>query len=509
MADEEDAHPAMNDATKIRRPCSIIALMLLVSLVFTQLVRAQDEAGGSARPARPNILFLFADDQRPDTIGAWGNDEIRTPHIDGLAREGFSFRANYCMGSPHGAVCLPSRAMLMSGMAYFRVPSDLEGVTMLPEVLARNGYLTFGTGKWHNGARSFERGFERGRGVFLGGMSDHTLVPIHDLDEHRKLGDKRVAKEFSSELFANQVIEFLGSHDGERPFFAYCAFSAPHDPRQPPGSYREMYHAAPPPLPANFLPQHPFDIGDLQVRDEKLAAWPREESVIRDQLCEYYGLISHLDAQIGRILAALEESDFADDTIVVYAADHGLAMGSHGLLGKQSVYEHSMGCPLIIKGPGIPKGSESRAFTYLLDLFPTIAAMTGTKSPPALDGRDLSPVIAGEKAGVRDSIFLAYGTTQRAVRDGRWKLIRYPKIDHLQLFDLEADPDEMRDLGGEPEQAERIARMTELMRGWQRGLGDDLPLRVADPLPMAIDLSGRERKPDRWQPEWIRKMYFD
>ena len=148
-----------------------------------------------------------------------------------------------------------------------------------------------------------------------------------------------------------------------------------------------MYYQNRPPLPENFLPQHPFDNGILKnIRDENLAPYPRPRELISDQLCEYYGLITHLDEQVGRILTALELSGHADDTIIIYASDHGLALGSHGLLGKQSLYEHSMRSPLILAGPGIPAGRSTAAFTYLFDLFPTICALAGVKPPAGLAG---------------------------------------------------------------------------------------------------------------------------
>jgi arylsulfatase A-like enzyme len=271
-----------------------------------------------------------------------------------------------------------------------------------------------------------------------------------------------------------------------------------------------MYYDKPPPLPKNFMPQHPFDLGPhITSRDERLAAWPREQETIGDQLAEYYGMITHLDQQIGRILKALEQSGHGENTLIVYAADHGLAVGSHGLLGKQNLYEHSQLCPLIFVGPGIPENQSSSALTYLFDIFPTVLAQVGIKVAPNLDGRDLSPIWRGERGTVRESIFLAYMDEMRAIRDERYKLIRYPKINHTQLFDLKEDAHELQNLAEDPSQAERIEKLLTLMKDWQSKVGDTLPLTLADPRPLEIDLSGREREPDRWQPDWIVEKYFE
>jgi arylsulfatase A-like enzyme len=200
-------------------------------------------------------------------------------------------------------------------------------------------------------------------------MEDHTKVSVVDVREGRASPPRR-AEKFSSEEFADAAISFLREQRGNGPpFFCYVAFTAPHDPRNPPTAYREMYYRRPPPVPRNFLPEHPFDNGFARnIRDENLAAYPRTKQTIQEQLCEYYGLITHLDEQVGRVLAALEESGQARNTLVVYTADHGLALGSHGLLGKQSVYEHSMKSPLIVAGPGVPRHKATDAFTSLLDL---------------------------------------------------------------------------------------------------------------------------------------------
>lgn len=487
---------------------TIVRCVPLLSLTAVFLLSFPTAVLTAESTSKPNILFLFADDQRADTIGAWGNPHIQTPNLDGLVRAGFSFRRNYCFGSNSGAVCVPSRAMVMTGRTWFHVDRSMKGVTILPELLRKHGYTTFATGKWHNGQPSYLRGFERGKNIFFGGMNDHTRTTIHDLNAEGKLVNRRVGKKFSTTLFADAATEFLSTYRGKKPFFCYVPFTAPHDPRNPPEKYRQIYYKNRPPLPKNFLPQHPFNNGHVVGRDENLAAWPRTRKVISDQLAEYYGLITQLDEQVGRILAALKKSGRDRNTIIIYAADHGLALGSHGLLGKQSVYEHSMKCPLIFVGPGIPEGKSTQAFTYLLDIFPTVCDLTGVMPPKGVEGKSLQPIWEGKKDSVRESVFLPFRNLMRAVREERWKLIVYPQINHQQLFDLKNDPLEMDNLAEKPEYQAQVKRLLGLMKQWQKKVGDDQPLRVAKPKPKTIDLSGRKRKPDRWQPEWIRKKYF-
>ncbi|MFT7619814.1 MAG: arylsulfatase A-like enzyme [Planctomycetota bacterium] len=481
--------------------------VVFVLLLCRQGLWAQTNKPQAEPP--PNVLFLFADDQRPDAFGAAGNPHIHTPNIDALAARGFRFSRNYCLGSIHGAVCIPSRAMVMSGRTLYRVAMDLSGVPTIPKTLARRGYRTFGTGKWHNGRSAFLNNFQEGQAVMLGGMSNHIKVPVQDKISKKEFGERRIGKKPSSELFADAAINFLRSVDTKKkkPFFCYVAFTAPHDPRQPTDKSRAIYDQKRPPLPANFMPVHPFHNGWMDGRDETLAAWPRTKSVIADQLAEYYGLVTDMDRQIGRILATLKAQGLAKNTIVVYAADHGLAMGSHGLLGKQSVYEHSMGCPLVLAGPGIPKG-QSSAFSYLFDLFPTLCDLTKTKKPGGLEGKSLKPVMDGVTDRVRNSIFLAYENLMRSVRNERYKLIRYPLIDHLQLFDLKNDPHEMHDLGQDPKHTTRIEDLTKMMKAWQEKIGDPHPLKIAKPRSKVLDIKKLKRKPDRHQPQWIIDKYF-
>jgi len=376
--------------------------------------------------------------------------------------------------------------MLMSGRHLFRFsrpnPTPSADLPSLPAVLRAAGYATFGTGKWHNGKEWFNAGFTDGDEIFFGGMGSHTDLQVFDYDptgEYPKETQHRIAS-FSSTAFVDAAIEFLRGHDGERPFFAYVAFTAPHDPRTPPEEHRALHYPELLSLPENYLPLHPFDNGEMKIRDERLAPWPRTPEIVREHLADYYGMISQMDAQIGRVLDALDETGHADDTIVVFSSDHGLAVGSHGLFGKQNLYEHSTRAPLILSGPGIPRGS-SDALAYLLDVFPTLCDLADVDVPDGVDGRSLAPILDDDANAVRDSVFTAYKGVQRAVCTDRWKLIRYPRVDVTQLFDLSRDPHEQQNLAGDPTYANRVAEMRERLERWQDELGDEQPLECEDP----------------------------
>lgn len=480
-----------------------LMLALLCSLAFLKAKQ------------RPNILFLFADDQRADTITAHGNPHIQTPHLDQLAKEGFSFRKNYCAGSFSGAVCVASRAMLMTGQHWMTLPREKPQANWgnnqtLPVLLKKYGnYKPFIIGKWHNGKKTLDQSFSNGSSVYMGGMADHTNFEVQDLS-NGKLSNKRPAGGFSSTVLADDAISFIQKGERENPFFLYVSFMAPHDPRNPPEKYREIYYRNPPPLPENFLPQHPFQNAPQATsgRDEGLAPWPRTKEVISDQLCEYYGLITHLDKQVGRILSALKKSGYADNTIVVYTADHGLAMGSHGLLGKQNVYEQSMQCPLILRGPGIPKGKSSEAFTYVHDLYATLCNLADVEPENKIDSEDLTEIIRGNNKEVRKSLFLPFQDNQRSVNNGKWKLHIYPQINHQLLFDLEEDPHEINDLSNDPKHADQLITMQRLMGSWRKLLQDPYPTRSENPLPSRPFYNNQQRVLDRWQPKWIRDKYF-
>lgn len=431
---------------------------------------------------KPNILFLFTDDQRFDTIRALGNNQVITPNMDSLVRRGTTFTNAYIMGSTSGAVCMPSRAMMLSGRNLFDLVKSGRTIPpqhiMLPELLRQAGYLTFATGKWHNGKKTFARALTAGAKIFFGGMSDHYHVPLFDFDPagtYRNESKYYRQQKHSSELFSDAAVDFLHGYNGEAPFFVYVSYTAPHDPRTAPKKYRDMYDPEKIALPKNFMPEHPFDNGEMRIRDEKLAAWPRTPDEIRRHIADYYAMITHVDAQIGRVLETLEKTGRWDNTIIVFAGDNGLALGRHGLMGKQNLYEHSIHVPLIMTGPGIEKDRKCSDFCYLQDIYPTLCDLVGVSVPQSVKSISFAPVIKGRKKRHRDILFFAYKDFQRAVRDERYKLIEYLLKGKrtTQLFDLRADPWELKNLANNPNYAQQLQHLRRELLRCKHKLGDE------------------------------------
>lgn len=449
---------------------------------------------------KPNIVFLIADDHRFDGISAYGNEVVRTPVLDNLAAKGVRFSSMYTMGGQTAALCVPSRASLLTGTNIFKATVSEKEVTLgqtenqqlwelnpglptLPELYRRDGYMTYGIGKWHNGKASYARSFAGGANIFFGGMGEHIGLPVHDYDPSGIFhgDDAMLSEKFSTELFADSAVDFIRQQNGEEPFFLYVAFTAPHDPRTPPQPYLDQYPLEGIPLPDNFLTAHPFDNGELTVRDECLASFPRKPDEIRQHLAEYYSMITHMDEQIGRIVQALQDSSQGEHTIIVYTADHGIALGQHGLLGKQNLYDHSIHIPLIMHGPGLPEGAEVRGLGCQMDIYPTLCELTGTPSGPQVEGKSMVPLIENNGVAARKSVFGAYKNVQRMVSDGRWKLIRYFRCGEVgsnltQLFDLQKDPWEMSNLADDPATAEHLKRLEEEMLVWQIAVKDPMKL---------------------------------
>jgi arylsulfatase A-like enzyme len=450
---------------------------------------ATDHAADAARRP-PNVLVLLTDDQRYNTVHALGNELISTPAMDRLAYAGTSFSQAACHGGIHGALCVTSRAALMTG----RTINHLDGAgdpipaafTTLPELLRQSGYVTFATGKWHSDRASFARLFDRADNVFFGGMhpveeGGHEHPWLHHFDPTGAYPDEArfQADQFSSVMYADAAIAFLQSvAGGDRPFFAYVAFTSPHDPRTPPEPWKSWYSPEQIPLADNFSPEHPFDNGELHNRDEDLLPLPRDPEAVRREIAAYYGMISEVDNELGRILDALERTGALANTLIVFAGDNGLALGAHGLLGKQNLYEESMRVPMILAGPGVAAHAVDPRYAYLSDLLPTVASLVGLAPPSTSEGTAL---LGRAASTLRPRAYHQYRDIQRGIRsEDHWKLIGYRltatglDFDRVQLFNLDVDPDERDDLAAAPAYQGKLIELEQQLRSER--------LRYDDPL---------------------------
>jgi arylsulfatase A-like enzyme len=371
--------------------------------------------------------------------------------------------------------------MLLTGQPLFRIDEKLLRDATWPAAFNHTGYSTFITGKWHNGAASLPIVFQEARGIFAGGMTNPLQAKLSDVVDGKLATPQLVAKHACA-VFADEAIAFLNRKQ-ERPFFCYVAFDGPHDPHIVPDGFPITYDPDKIPLPSNFLPQHPWNNGEMTVRDEMLLPWPRPPQQVREMLAEYYRYISYLDQEIGRILDVLDASPHARNTIVVFAADSGVARGQHGLIGKQNCYEHSLRVPLIIAGPGIPEDQRTQAMCYLFDVLPTLGKLCGVPAPLTSEGLEFAATIKDPRQAARPSLAFAYKGVQRAIRDDRWKLIRYPQINKTQLFDLKADPAETTNLAEKPEHEDRVASLLAVLALELEKFGDKAPLTSETPLP--------------------------
>ena len=453
----------------------------------------------AAQYQKPNILLIHTDDHRFSAVGVNSQQGVNTPHIDALAKNGINFSNAYLMGSFSGATCIPSRAMLLTGRNLFQLQgvgnSIPEQHTMIGETLMRSGYFAYHVGKWHQDFKSLSRSAHDGAKVSgkPAYLTDQYRMPFHDwskegnynrnscyllcYDDKGKTyrrpfnkADKRgpIGTETTgphvSEVLAEEATYFIESYKKQQPFFMYLAFPTPHDPRQAPTSFKEMYLEDAVELPPSYMENHPFDNGHLYVRDEQLALWPRTQKEVKKHLSDYYAIITHMDDQIGKIVDALKATGQYDNTLIVFVGDSGLAVGNHGLMGKQNIYdEDGIHIPLMFSGGWMNRfvtGTTKSAFCYNFDIFPTLCEMIGVPVPQSVSGRSLFNVIQGKKDHLRNELFFAYRQHQRAYRKGNLKLIEYvqaPDKDRksntfvsgtriTQLFDINQDPWETTNL---------------------------------------------------------------
>lgn len=445
---------------------------------------------------KTNVLFFFTDDQRFDTIHALGNETIKTPNLDRLVNRGTSFTRAHIPGGTHGAVCMPSRAMLHTGRTLFHLDNHGEEISedhhLMGECFQQMGYNSFGTGKWHNGVEAYKRSFNCGGHVFYGGMADHWNVPAYKYNEEGHYPMQPVVKDFiysnevtmrhcgciqagvhSTELFCQDAKAFIKDYDDKDPFFMYVSLMAPHDPRTMPEEYMNLYNPDDIELPPNYQEKH-FDYGVHSIRDEVLAASPREEKEIKRHIAEYYGMISHIDAELGKVLDVLEEKGLLETTLIIFSGDNGLAIGQHGLMGKQSCYEHSVRIPLILSGPQIPQGETRDAYVYLSDIFPTLCDYFGHEIPDSVEGESFLEVILDKKRTHRETLYLAYGDKCRAIKNKNLKYLQYRHKgkQHEQLFHLKEDPFEIANRIDDPLLSEELEILKTALYEEAKKLGD-------------------------------------
>ncbi len=449
----------------------------------------------AAAPRPPNVLLIVTDDQRPDTIRALGNPYLQTPHLDALVAAGSSF-TRAIVAIPH---CVPSRGEILTGTSGFTnlVPPFGRAIdpklARLADTFRAAGYRTGYSGKWMNDGTPRTRGYEETSGLFSSGSgSPRESTPLTYPQAHNgrpatgyvgwtfKTNDGKPQLEkgvgltpLTDRHIADGAVAWL-ERPRDRPFFLHVNFTGPHDPLHLPPGYEKTYDPAAMPLPPNFLREHPFDHGNLGQRDERLLPVPRDPLEVKAEIAAYYAVVSHVDAQVGRLLATLRALGQDRNTLVVFTSDHGLALGSHGLMGKQNMYEHTIGVPLIVAGPGIPENRRFAAQVYLRDLFPTFCDLAGIAIPATVEGRSFAPVLRGLAREIHPETYAYWHRQdhpgelpiQRMVRTERWKLIYYSHLPRWQLFDLETDPHELNDLSADPRQQAVFEELRGKLEAW-------------------------------------------
>ena len=490
-------------------------LFLLVGLfLFASCLEQKKEENG-----QPNIVFIFADDLTYSAINALGNKEIQTPNIDRLVNAGTTFSHAYNMGAWNGAVCVASRAMMISGRSVWNADKYRQewllgrGLYQTWGKLMENaGYDTYMTGKWHVDAKAGgvfqnvvhvrpgmpkdawknDEMVENFKSIAGTGLSPGKFMPvgynrpISEADSswsatNPKYGGYWEGGKHWSEVLKDDALGFVANtKESNKPFFMYLAFNAPHDPRQAPQKYLDKYPLQNISVPESWLPEYPFKDGignGPELRDEALAPFPRTEYAIKKHIQEYYAIITHMDDQIGAILDNLEENGQMQNTFVIFTADHGLAMGKHGLLGKQTQFDHSIRVPFVIMGPNVPKGKIISSDIYLQDAMATSLDLAGAQKPGYLYFHSVMDMVEGHQVkSSYDGIYGAYVDLQRMIRKEGFKLIVYPRLERVLLFDINNDPEEINDLSGEQGYQSKINDLFEDLIKLQQELNDTLDI---------------------------------
>lgn len=426
-----------------------------------------------SKDSKPNILIILADDLRADCIGALGNPYIHTPNINRLVKEGTVFSNCFIMGSNSAAVSMPSRTMLLSGRNLFNLPRDInkEGsiptVPVMPTVMHAAGYDTYYHGKIGNTYLPAIKAFDR---------SEEYVRPMSLKDQIN-----------ADKTMVNQTIAYLNEPERSlRPFFIHLAPTLPHDPLYLEPEDLILYNGEKrPPLPPNAATSHiafaGFRLRETNVRTYDVPGIGRLLAPLnldqwRDIIARYYAMVTILDTYVGQILDELDRTGVAKNTIVIFASDNGHSLSDHGLIHKQSLYDHDNQVPLLIRGPGIPAGQVRDTYVYLSDIFPTLCEWAGMPIPKSVQMRSFSASITNPAKTHRSTLYAAYKNEIRSYRDDQYKLIFYnvagTSARYTQLFNIKDDPYEIHNLVNDPAQASRLTRMISEARQAGSELGD-------------------------------------
>jgi arylsulfatase len=423
--------------------------------------------GSQLLASKPNILVLYADDWRFDTLGCAGNPIVKTPNLDALAKKGVRFTQNAVTTS----ICGVSRASLFTGQWMSRhgnkafQPFDTPWEKTYPGLLRNNGYWVGHVGKWHNGKFPSEK-FDFGRsysGVHWIKQDDGTEIHVTKKNE-------------------NDALEFLSTRPNDKPFCLTLAFFATHaedhNPKQflPQPESMELYKDVTIPVPTNAteeswkrLPDFFTDKNEGRIRWTSRFDTPEK---YQEMMKNYYRLATEVDATCGRIIAELKQQGLYENTLVIFTTDNGYFHAEHGLADKWYPHQESIRVPLIIDDPRMPanaRGTVDNNFTLNVDLAPTILAFAGIEIPETMQGRDISDLyVRGVGAeGWRDEFFYEHATlpgkvdipASEALIRKDWKYMFWPDANLEQLFDLINDPIEENDLAADPAQKDRLAEM--------------------------------------------------
>jgi arylsulfatase len=445
-----------------------------------------------AAPARPNILFVMVDEMRWDALGCEKHPVVSTPNLDRLAREGVRFTNSYTV-SP---VCSPSRACVFTGRY-----AHVHGVTMngvpahngeifLPSVLRHHGYHAAISGKLHYTPVRFDYGFDQfwsftaeGPTPELGYMEylrrKHGspakfprvpgTCPWPDDLLGRDVGlFKYPEEDFETDWITTHAIEYLRSRKGNaQPWFLFTSYLKPHSPSVEPQPYFDMYD------PNSFaIPRLPANAHEIRAaqRERRRRQFVDDERMVRVMSAKYFGAITHVDLHVGKLFGELERLGMADNTLVLFTADHGNMLGDHGRWFKGVQYEGSAHVPLLWKGPkGSPErgGRVGEKVIENTDLMPTILEAAGLPVPDGVQGRSFLKLAAGKNAQWKDRCFSQLRSGM--LLEGGWKLIdnSLDGTGAAELYDLRSDPKEDRNLAYDPKQRDRVAQYRRDLAAWR------------------------------------------